>query len=493
MGDGSLSIQGNTAQYGDNHKQEHIQYSNYIKEWLGVSYKQSKNTISGFGTQMTNNSSKHYKLLKKYRDLWYPDGKKCIPKDLTWIDDFSVAKWYMDDGSLSHNDSQNDRATFSTCGFKYEDVLRLAKRLEQMYRVNCTVYDENYPSIRINSGLCNEIDRFWTAIAPHIVPVMRYKLPKKYRLLQYVPRISGTDSLVPISSHIIDIKRIEPTKKNFPSGRRGFDIKTTTGNYFAKGILVHNSFGILYFENDLPSIATRGSFESPQSLWATNWIRIEGYTNYDFIKDYTYLFEIICKESKNVVNYDFEALILIAVISNKDNTELDIKQEAEKLGISYVDHYKFKDLNQAEKYLKEKSGTELEGFVCKYSNGLRVKIKSDDYKRLHKILSGFTEINIWEALSREKSLDSMIDIVPDEFFKWIKETELKFISSKIKLIKEATKISTEALKLSSRKDQAIYIISHTKDSQRGFSGLVFALLDNNTKQAEKFVWNILKP
>jgi len=253
------------------------------------------------------------------------------------------------------------------------------------------------------------------------------------------------------------------------------------------------SLGILYFENDLPSIATRGAFESPQALWATNWIRMEGYTNYDFIKDYTYLFEIICPESKNIVNYDFEGLILIAVISNKNNTELDIIQEAENLGMSYVDHYKFKDLNQAEKYLKEKSGIELEGFVCKYSNGLRVKIKSDDYKRLHKILSGFSETDIWEALSQGKSLGSMIEIVPDEFFQWIKDTEAKFIEAKNKLITEAMGIYFKASTLKSRKDQAIYIISNTKNSPKGFSGLVFAILDNNIKQAEKSVWNILKP
>jgi RNA ligase len=259
------------------------------------------------------------------------------------------------------------------------------------------------------------------------------------------------------------------------------------------------SLGILYFENDLPSIATRGAFESPQAQWATNFIRNkkdqfgQNYKMWDFNTNYTYLFEIICPESKNVVNYDFEGLILLAVISNIESSELNIREEAEILNFPYAKTYNFKSLNEIEDYLKTISGNELEGFVCKYSNGLRVKIKSDDYKRLHKILSGFSEINIWDALSQGKSLDSFLNTVPDEFFKWIKETEAKFISSKNKLIREAIEISIEALKLSSRKLQANYIISHTKASPRGFSGLVFNLLDGNHIQAEKSAWNILKP
>jgi len=254
------------------------------------------------------------------------------------------------------------------------------------------------------------------------------------------------------------------------------------------------SLGILYAENNLPSIATRGSFESEQAIWATNWIREEGYTLDDFKPNYTYLFEIICSESKNVVNYgQYQGLILLAVISNKDGSEINHEKEAESLEFTYAKSYPFEEIEEAIEWLDQFDGTEKEGVVCKYSNGLRLKIKSEDYKRLHKILSGFSEKDIWEALSKGKSLDEFLNLVPDEFFQWIKETESKLINSKIQLIKEATEISLKASKLLSRREQATYIIQYTKDKQRGFSGLVFNILDGKVKESEKSMWNMLKP
>lgn len=253
------------------------------------------------------------------------------------------------------------------------------------------------------------------------------------------------------------------------------------------------SLGILYFDNDKPCIATRGSFESEHAIWATNFIQSKGYTKYDFKPNYTYLFEIIAQISKNVVDYDFEGLILLAVISNLDNSELNHISEATRLNIPFVKTYNFEDISHVIDYLNSISGTTLEGFVCKYSNNLRVKIKSDDYKRLHKILSGFGEKDIWEFLSSGRSLDSFLDTVPDEFFQWIKETEAKFLSKKEQLLKEATEISHKAEILSSRRKQAEYININTKGHPRGFSGLCFSILDGRTKDTEKSVWNILKP
>jgi RNA ligase len=260
------------------------------------------------------------------------------------------------------------------------------------------------------------------------------------------------------------------------------------------------SLGILYFDNlDYPAIATRGSFESEQAMWATDFIRNkkilgEEYDAWDFKQDYTYLFEIVCPESKNIVDYkEFQGLVLLAVISNKDGTEINHKEEAEIIDFPYAKTYDFEDISHVVDFANTMSGIDLEGFVCKYSNGLRLKIKSDDYKRLHKILSRFNEKDIWEALSQGKSLDSIAELVPDEFFEWIKVTQLKFWNQRRLLIEEATKISVEASVLSSRKDQAIFIMNKSKDKPRGFSGLIFNILDGNTEQAEKSAWNLVKP
>jgi len=254
------------------------------------------------------------------------------------------------------------------------------------------------------------------------------------------------------------------------------------------------SLGILFPENDKCAITSRGSFESDYSIWATNWIREKGYTFDDFKPNYTYCFEMIYPDSKIVVDYKGRSeLVLLAVISNKSKDELNHVREAEELGFSYAKEYHFNSLIEAEKYLSTTNGMEQEGFVCKYSNGLRLKLKSDDYKRLHKILTGFSEHNIWEALQQGKSLDSLLEIVPDEFYQWVKKVESELKEQHNMIIQEADTIAYVAKKLSTRKDQAHHILRMTAKRDKRLSSVIFALLDEKWEQAHKTAWDIVEP
>jgi len=44
------------------------------------------------------------------------------------------------------------------------------------------------------------------------------------------------------------VSRVAPTKQNFPHGTTGYDIQTTTHNYFCGGILVHNCSATFYLD-----------------------------------------------------------------------------------------------------------------------------------------------------------------------------------------------------------------------------------------------------
>ena len=64
---------------------------------------------------------------------------------------------------------------------------------------------------------------------------------------------------------LVKIKSINKIK----SDSKRYDIETKTHhNFFANGILVHNSLGILFNYNDEWLISTRGSFESEQAIHA---------------------------------------------------------------------------------------------------------------------------------------------------------------------------------------------------------------------------------
>jgi RNA ligase len=49
-----------------------------------------------------------------------------------------------------------------------------------------------------------------------------------------------------------------------------------------------------------------------------------------------------------------------------------------------------------------------------------MKIKGEEYVRLHRILTGFSNINIWEVLKNGEDINAYLDKVPDEFDKWVK-------------------------------------------------------------------------
>jgi len=85
------------------------------------------------------------------------------------------------------------------------------------------------------------------------------------------------------------------------------------------------SMGILYVWDHKLWIATRGSFDSDQARWATEWLRahVAGWA-YDPEPDYdcTPVFEIIYQENRIVVDYDFEGLVLLSLVGIANGIEL---------------------------------------------------------------------------------------------------------------------------------------------------------------------------
>ena len=162
--------------------------------------------------------------------------------------------------------------------------------------------------------------------------------------------------------------------------------------------------GILYrYENQF-CIATRGSFDgNGVAPWATNFLR-KNYNLDGLPDDVTLVFEIICPQTKIIVDYNGEEkLILLAAFNRHTNEEYDWTQLSK-----WAEQYKFalprvfgKSVNECRKLLDTHKGTELEGFVLRFANGLRVKIKSEDYKRRAAIISNLTPLAIWKAMASD--------------------------------------------------------------------------------------------
>lgn len=239
------------------------------------------------------------------------------------------------------------------------------------------------------------------------------------------------------------------------------------------------SLGILYWENDVPAIATRGSFASDQALYATKTLL----PKYDkFIrgldKNFTYLFEIIYPENRIVLDYGTkEKLVLIAIIETKTGFEESIKN------LNWPDKAKIydglTDLNTISKMEKNNE----EGFVIRFESGLRMKYKFSEYKRLHRILTGISKRNIWEMLKNGENFDALLENVPDEFYDWVKQTKSEIETEYQKLLNIAlSAIEIDNLVTIDRKSAAITI----NQKHKQFAALIFTLLDKNNPKDQIF-------
>jgi len=236
------------------------------------------------------------------------------------------------------------------------------------------------------------------------------------------------------------------------------------------------SLGILYWLNDIPFIATRGSFTSDQSQHATQVLHNRYRHLFDKIdRASTYLFEIIYPQNRIVVDYgDMDDLVLLTIIDNHTGAE-----RIENIGFPIVK--KFDGINDLAE-LKALEEDNKEGFVVRFKNGLRVKMKFAEYVRLHRIITGVSNVAIWEYLSDGRSFDELLEKVPDEFYDWVKKTQLELVAQFEAIHTE----SKNAFKvLPTRKETALYF------QTQKYQSVLFSMLDK--KSPDKVIWKMVRP
>ena len=240
-------------------------------------------------------------------------------------------------------------------------------------------------------------------------------------------------------------------------------------------------------------MATRGSFTSSQSIKGKELL-----DRYDFErlhKGYTYLFEIIYKENRIVCEYDYEDIVLLGMIETKSGNEVDIHNSNEDIrfqnmisNIGFRVVMLYKTWGEGYDLLKEEISKDREGYVVRFKNGFRMKIKGEEYKRLHRILTNVSNRDIWEYLRAGKPLDEILDKVPDEFYDWVKSEENKFTQmfNITKTMAELTFMKFIKPEMS-RKESALII----KEQKLDLQSLLFRMLDN--KDYTDLIWKNLYP
>ncbi len=262
------------------------------------------------------------------------------------------------------------------------------------------------------------------------------------------------------------------------------------------------SMGLPYYWDGQYWVATRGSFASDQAKWATAWLRRHYDDKFRYLgnpldnfRGSTLVCEVIYAENRIVVSYNYEGLVATGLIDNATGREADrtcLEAVAVQAGIPVVKRF--------EKTLAEMTAENIvneEGYVLTYSNGVKVKVKFEDYKRLHRVLTNLNPKSIWEMLEAGQS-DQINTILNDAtmpapflgwFRGWVEQLCLRFaeIEKKAMLVfVNRPKPDSDFGPALERKRVALYF-QKTPD----LCSILFAMLDG--KDYHPIIWDRVKP
>jgi hypothetical protein len=263
------------------------------------------------------------------------------------------------------------------------------------------------------------------------------------------------------------------------------------------------SLGIIFEYKGDTHVCTRGSFTSEQSVKAAQMLTD---VYFQLIPGTTILCEILYPENRIVVNYDFEGLIYLTTIDNATGQDIHpVRQvwhgERVRETPYYTKHlYDYKKPHPDQKHftkhannpraflnsLAAQNTPNAEGYVVRFESGLRVKVKFEDYVRLHRIISGLSPTRIWDSLRNGDDIETMIDGVPDETYNEVMETVTALQGAYKSVLLIAENVWLHRLDTVDRGKLARYFI----DSDANES-VLFAMLDG--KDPSEIIWKSVRP
>jgi RNA ligase len=233
------------------------------------------------------------------------------------------------------------------------------------------------------------------------------------------------------------------------------------------------SLGILYWVGGSPFIATRGSFESDQAVKANSMLSKYDASSLD--KNLTYLFEIIYPENRICVDYKGrEDIVFLSAYETASGIEVRTSHPFPEASRN--------ELGSDFGAIKALNLDNQEGFVVRFEDGYRFKIKFEDYVRLHSVIFSVSTRSIWNALRHGEKFN--LDGIPDEIYGWIKEVKKELTDAYCVMEMEATKIFNE-IKTPLRKEFALRALDYD------CSSILFRMFDGSPY--EELIWKAIEP
>lgn len=246
---------------------------------------------------------------------------------------------------------------------------------------------------------------------------------------------------------------------------------------------------------NLNHFSTKGSFVSPQVELAREIWNQEQHVMWA-PENSTFLYELIHPDNSIVVDYGDKAeLVLLAVIDNE--TGLDVPLD--KIEWSGATVKTFETYAHPRDVLKNlgldtAGGRAVEGVVLRfdYPKGsyTRMKVKTEDYKRLHALMTGTSAKTVWTYLSSGTSLNLLLEDVPDEFAQFVMDTGTKLQDGFVEIEEICLRdLAASPVPKSEWKSHRNQLAEYVKTCK--YPGVLFAMADGI--DYSEHIWKLLRP
>lgn len=232
---------------------------------------------------------------------------------------------------------------------------------------------------------------------------------------------------------------------------------------------------------------TRGSWDNTQGQYGNKWLEQYGER---LNKEHTYMFELVAPWNRIVVFYPKDEMIMTGIIntlSSEDFSYAKVREYGEKVGLKTV-NYEIRPAASVD--LDDPNILNQEGYVARYSNGFRVKLKYGQYLILHRIMTTWSLKGMWEALSQGTTLD--MKGMPEEFKDWFDTNKTTMVDGVRELETRAKRVYAERpipptnSEKQIRKEMAAYFAKWPN-----LSAICFRMLDD--KPYADLLWKAVKP
>ena len=171
---------------------------------------------------------------------------------------------------------------------------------------------------------------------------------------------------------------------------------------------------ILFWWDGAWRTATKGAFDSAQARWAQAWIARADLA--PLAPGCTYLLEATYPENRIVVLYSRPALVFLAAY-DAEGIEMDhaaLTDLGAALGWPVAKRYSFASVADMIDRAALLPASE-EGFVARWADGTRLKIKGAEYRRIHSLISRITPLAVWEMIVAGDDIAAVRRQIPEEF------------------------------------------------------------------------------